>query len=105
LKFLNGFRIAMVVAAAWSALAYAFYFHVISVLPLLIGPLVASTVLFPGAVSHMIIVNAFKVKVGFGPLPIYAYVPNPFTETLGAVLSVLISLAFAFSLWRIFKAK
>jgi hypothetical protein len=83
LKFLSSFRIVTVVGAAWGAAAHVPYFQVVTVLPLSIGPLVASTVLFPSSVSDMITANAFKLQVGFRPFPIYAYVPNPFTETLG----------------------
>lgn len=95
----------MLVGAAWGVLAYAFYDWVIVPLPLPFAVLLAPTILFPGLLDHIIIANTFRFRMVPGPHFIYTYVPNPYTETLGAMISMLIGLAVVYILWRTYKMK
>jgi len=101
--FLNKLRIAMLLCAAWGLLAYATYDQIVAQLPLPVAPFLAFTALLPGFIGHVVVASVFRSQTAYGPFLISSYVPNPYTESLGAIISVLIGLALAYVFWRMYQ--
>ena len=93
----------MLVGAAWGILTYVLHFQIIGQVPLPIAVYVAPTIFFSGTIARTIIVNTFRSRTIVAGNLIYTYVPNPYTEILGAVISMFIGLTVVYAIWRISK--
>lgn len=84
-------------------LAYVTYYQIVAQLPLPVAPFLAFTVFLPGFIGHVVVASIFRSQTAYEPFLISTYVSNPYTESLGAVISVLFGLALACVFWRMYR--